>query len=712
MWRLNLSVFVRRSRSSAECGSCLTRDVPQRGIQEGSQCTKCKNEWALKTSIALLYVLCMLLTIAVAVLGYKVVQRVDSVSEGIENYEEKIIAVETDLKKLDDQTGEKSENTSTEIQAFRNSIWSLQRQLSQVQQNLHSEQSQLTELQSTSEQLQQDQGSLRGSVDSNSASVRWVNGSVQTYSSIMDGLQSDTERLQTELQQQSRLQNQAVLSIGSLNISQAQQRDLISALQRSVEDTSQAIHKMRSDFQTLEQMTRQTRSDTDWLRSKVENLQVVATNASTQAKANQDGLEEVNSQLSYMSILLQNTSSKTEAQDQALRELQDQHRDFGNLTVQKFERLETKVALSEQSMDQVTGNISFTTQLLGSINLNLNQLRSCSESVSQHTELLLSLNNSVADVRADSGTLRSQQEELVARLDKEVTSLSIVMEEMKLVDSKHSQLITNFTILQGPPGPRGPRGEKGGTGLSGQPGQKEESRVSQVLQVYQGQRDFQVFPESQDPKVLGGQGAEQALQAQKVSQGLLVCLGEMDSLVLRVLRGPQALEGPLDFLVSRVLEAYQDHPVSQQDEAVAPSLSAPGCPDEWVNHKSKCYFFSKDFHTFDDAKLSCELKSASLLIIRDTEEHKWLKNEIYGKGYFWMGLTDRGEESVWQWLDGTEPSFTSWKPGQPDNWGHGHEVGEDCAGLIHDALWNDFFCEDLISYICERDIETSTSSGR
>lgn len=41
------------------------------GIQEGTQCTKCKNEWALKASIALLYVLCTLLTIAVAVLGYK-----------------------------------------------------------------------------------------------------------------------------------------------------------------------------------------------------------------------------------------------------------------------------------------------------------------------------------------------------------------------------------------------------------------------------------------------------------------------------------------------------------------------------------------------------------------------------------------------------------------------------------------------------------------
>lgn len=41
------------------------------GIQEGTECTKCKNDWALRAAIALLYVLCALLTIAVAILGYK-----------------------------------------------------------------------------------------------------------------------------------------------------------------------------------------------------------------------------------------------------------------------------------------------------------------------------------------------------------------------------------------------------------------------------------------------------------------------------------------------------------------------------------------------------------------------------------------------------------------------------------------------------------------
>ncbi|TNN65847.1 Collectin-12 [Liparis tanakae] len=100
------------------------------------------------------------------------------------------------------------------------------------------------------------------------------------------------------------------------------------------------------------------------------------------------------------------------------------------------------------------------------------------------------------------------------------------------------------------------------------------------------------------------------------------------------------------------------HPVSLQDEAAAPTLWAPGCPVEWVNYKDKCYFFSKDLHSFDDAKATCESTSASLLIINDMEEMKWLKKQTFGKGYFWMGLTDREEESVWRWLDGTIPAFT------------------------------------------------------
>lgn len=350
---------------------------------------------------------------------------------------------------LDDQTGEKSENTTTEIQAFKSNIWTLQKQMSAVEERIHNDQVKLNQLQSIGSDIQSSQGSIQGLLNSNTAVLRSVNGTLQSYGSIINGLQEDTARLQRELQQQVKLQNQALLSTSNLNLTQAQQRGLIAALQRSVDDTSQAIQKMRNDFQSLEQTTRQTVSDAEWLRSKVENLQVLANNASTLAKANNDSLEDMGAQLALMASQLQNTSSQSDAHEQTLREIMDQQRDFSNITSTKFDRLEVHLDELEQSMDRVTGNISFTTQLLGAINLNLNDLRTCSETVGHHSDFLQNLNNSVMDVRTDAASLRSQQEDLASRLDKEVTSLSIVMEEMKLVDTKHSQLITNFTILKG-----------------------------------------------------------------------------------------------------------------------------------------------------------------------------------------------------------------------------------------------------------------------
>lgn len=318
-----------------------------------------------------------------------------------------------------------------------------------MQEHVHSDQVKLNQLQSIGSEIQSSQGTVRGRLSSNTATLHSVNSTLQSYGNIIESLQEDTARVQRELQQQVKLQSQALLSISNLNLTQAQQRGLIAALQRVVDETSQAIHKMRNDYQNLEQTARQTRSDAEWLRGKMEILQVVASNASTLAKANNDSLEDVGAQLAFMTSQLQNTSRLAEDHDQTLREIMDRQRDFSNLTSTKFDRVEMQVDELEETMDRVTGNMSHTTQLLGAINLNLNDLRSCSETIGRHSDVLQNLNDSVSDVRVDASSLRSQQEELAARLDKEVTSLSIVMEEMKLVDTKHSQLITNFTILQG-----------------------------------------------------------------------------------------------------------------------------------------------------------------------------------------------------------------------------------------------------------------------
>lgn len=263
------------------------------------------------------------------------------------------------------------------------------------------------------------------------------------------GLKTDTERFQTELQAQTREQSLSIHSLNALNFTQSQQRTFVGSLQRSVEDTSQAVLKLKTDYHSLQQTARQTKVDADWLREKVQNLQVLAVNNSAMARSNSDAIEDVVSQLASLSEQVQNTSTVTESHDQSLRELMDQQRDHDNATSGKFDTLETRLDRNEEHMDSIIGNVSFTTQLLGAISSDLNGLRGCAETVTRHTDLLLSLNSSILEARADGTELKAQQEELAIRLDKEVYNLSFVMEEMKVVDSKHSQLITNFTILQG-----------------------------------------------------------------------------------------------------------------------------------------------------------------------------------------------------------------------------------------------------------------------
>lgn len=312
----------------------------------------------------------------------------------------------------------------------------------------------LNNLRITGDDTQTGHVSLQTLLESNDASLRGVNQTLASYSSIIDNLQTDTARLQSEIQGQVKEQSQTQVSVSALNITQSQQRNLLNSLQKMVEDTGHVVQLLINDYQSLQQTARQTRVDTEWLKAKVQNLQVLAANNSALARSSGEALDDLGAQLSTLASQIQNTSALSERHDQSLRELMDHQRDHDNGTSSKFDELEARLDHHENDMDRVTGNLSFTSQLLGTIGSDLSVLRSCAESVMKHTELIVGLNISVTDVQADSAELRAQQDTLTARLDKEVGSLSMVMEEMKLVDSKHSQLITNFTILQGKNGGR------------------------------------------------------------------------------------------------------------------------------------------------------------------------------------------------------------------------------------------------------------------
>ncbi|XP_011614584.1 collectin-12 isoform X1 [Takifugu rubripes] len=732
------------------------------GIQEGTECTKCKNDWALRVAIALLYVLCTLLTIAVAVLGYKVVQRMDNVTEGMQNYGGKINAVETDLKKLvlilnlpDDQAGVKSVNATNEIETFRSDLETLQNQLNGITLRVTKDRDILHNLQNTGEDMRNSHVSVQSFLESNAASLRGVNQTLASYSSVINKLQTDTARLQSEIQDQVRLQSQKQVSISALNITQSQQRNVLSTLQKTVEDTSQAVQKLRNEYQKLQQTARQNLADKEWLKEKVQNLQVMAANNSALIRSNGEVLDSLGSQLSLLVNQIQNTSVLTEGLDRSLRELMDHQRDHDNLTSSRFDDMEVRLDRHEYDMDRVTGNMSFSTQVLGKITSDLNSLRSCAETVMRHSDLLLGLNTSFTEIQDDNKDLHTQQDLLTARLDTEVRSLSMVMEEMKLVDSKHSQLITNFTILQGPPGPRGPKGDKGFQGPVGQMGQRGEKGDKGLFGPAgakgekgplgpsgspgpKGASGPPGFPGSKGSRgVVGrpgipGEKGDPGLPGLPGRDGHTGLPGPMGAQGFRGPEGPAGIDGPRGLPGPIGLPgppglpgipaphpvptsqapkptkpstplAQQTGSVTQKVQLPAATTPAPGCPLGFRRFRDSCYYFSSGPQrmNFEESLQFCTNASSHMLIINNYEEQQFVRNAIAGKGYFWLGLTDKEAENVWKWVDGSMPAYTNWKPGQPDNWTHGHEEGEDCAGLIHNAHWNDFYCTDRIGFICE-----------
>ncbi|CAN8216746.1 unnamed protein product [Coccothraustes coccothraustes] len=77
-----------------------------------------------------------------------------------------------------------------------------------------------------------------------------------------------------------------------------------------------------------------------------------------------------------------------------------------------------------------------------------------------------------------------------------------------------------------------------------------------------------------------------------------------------------------------------------------------GCPHGWVGYKGVCYYFSRDYGTWEQAQERCSQLNASLAIAKDDEAD--LLFRLRGNGDFWLGLRRRGERL--QWEDGSSYS--------------------------------------------------------
>ena len=67
----------------------------------------------------------------------------------------------------------------------------------------------------------------------------------------------------------------------------------------------------------------------------------------------------------------------------------------------------------------------------------------------------------------------------------------------------------------------------------------------------------------------------------------------------------------------------------------------------------------------------------------------------------WIGGTNKGEQSAWNWTDCSRWEFTDWEQGQPSN-----KKRHDCLRYnrkvrgTNKPEWSDWFCDHKLKFVC------------
>ncbi|XP_060240242.1 killer cell lectin-like receptor subfamily B member 1B allele C [Meriones unguiculatus] len=93
-----------------------------------------------------------------------------------------------------------------------------------------------------------------------------------------------------------------------------------------------------------------------------------------------------------------------------------------------------------------------------------------------------------------------------------------------------------------------------------------------------------------------------------------------------------------------------DVQVNRTKPAESPAKSM--CPKDWIPHRHKCIHFSEVPNTWKEGLDDCDQKGATLLLVQDQEELRFLQGWIKEEGLsFWIGLIYELPDKTWKWIN-------------------------------------------------------------
>nr|XP_020459632.1 scavenger receptor class A member 3 [Monopterus albus] len=435
-----------------------------RGRTRGG-CVKCQQSHSLQLAVRVLYGFVAFLVIIVAVLASLVFRKVDNLVMEESVYYKKITRIQ---QGIDDLSSTSNCSGCLDVALCNEELSRLKREFEDIQKMILGQEQVLDQASQIQTTLRDTSNRLTRDIQNHLISIKLLNQSLEQYLNQVEGwedvIKETVEKMKTVTQDQYDIK----VTAQQVNTTVALSTMWIDALQRKAEEESLVLQRLTSDWQNYSRVLTAIKFNSSSITQTMRSLQNNIAADHQRISIFYEMYYDLTHQVMNLQMQLDNVTSFMDEHEENMHDLRYHSKYYENRTGERFFALDGRLNSIKMEIDTVSFSINATVSHVQSMYKYINiESSSCQSRLSRHNEDLQNLNNTVLLLVHLADTLRQQNILLNVRLEMDVRNLSMVMEEMKLVDIHHTQLIKNFTILKGAPGPPGPKGNRGETGSKG-----------------------------------------------------------------------------------------------------------------------------------------------------------------------------------------------------------------------------------------------------
>ena len=329
-------------------------------------------------------------------------------------------------------------------------IRKLQAELEGIQKMLLAQEVQLDQTSQTHELLSTTSGQISQEMGNCSFSIHQINQSLGLFLAQVRGWQATTAGLDLSPKDLTQECYNVKAAMHQINFTVGQTSEWIHGIRRKTDEETLTLQKMITDWQNYSRLFSSLRTTSAKTAEAVKSLQATLGASSQRISQNSESMHDLVLQVMGLQLQLDNISSFLDDHEENMHDLQYHTHYAQNRTVERFETLEGRMASHEIEIGTIFTNINATDSHVYSMLKYLDDVRlSCTLGFHTQAEELYYLNKTVSLMLATTDLLRERFGLLSARLDFSVRNLSMVMEEMKAVDTQHGEILRNVTILRG-----------------------------------------------------------------------------------------------------------------------------------------------------------------------------------------------------------------------------------------------------------------------